>query len=334
MKVLITSGNSYRTFEPYSNLKIDGIEFLFISPEMNQDEKYDAIVLHQPIDKTLIPFIQQFQSDGGVLVVDTDDDLFNLPFSNPVYEELKQKNGLPVFKECLRLADYIHVSTPQLKKALPYPTKTEVFLNSINFDNYRLDEKERIRDEFRREHKIPEGNKIIGWQGTPSHVDSLALIRPAMKELLQRGNITFAIASNIDFLNILGLTGQKNIVCIGWQDRNIALEFPAACDVFLCPLPDNKFNNSKSEIKVLESSVWEVPTVCSMVSPFIRFNEKSHGGNYLVHKERIKHWINTIDLALKSPASAENAYLCVKNDYDLKVLNENRKKWWSALLKK
>src|ERR1017187_9162790 len=94
MRVLIivssaASCANMRIFEPYMNLKTD-IEFMFDNKLDNVWDKdgkiaVDCVVFQRNTDPLVVRFMKE--SKGKITtIVETDDDLENVPFSSPVYK--------------------------------------------------------------------------------------------------------------------------------------------------------------------------------------------------------------------------------------------------------
>lgn len=334
-KILIAGRNEYRIQSPYARLKVEGIEFTLTESDMNTAFDYDAVLVHQPVDQIMVDFIKEFKRAGKKVIVDSDDDLTILQPSNPVWREMKEGNKIACFKECIRLADYIHVSTPELKESLRQQKKTEVFLNAIDFENY-IFKKENIKKILRTAYKIPEGNKVVGWFGSMTHHQDLELIFPAIRELMTRGNVTVVLCSHLDWLRAIGFRSEHfpNLITIDWMKYVNYIQAQCVVDVALVPLVDNAFNRNKSEVKIQEFSALSIPCVASDVAPYRRF-ELSHNSHnvFITPKERLALWLDAIDLALGDEGKivGENACLTVKENYDLKIINEGRANWWKKL---
>lgn len=299
-----------------------GIEFILSNNFDNAwlsgegDEMVDAVLIQRPVDLLVLDFIKEWKSEKrGIIAIETDDDLENLPYSNPAYEILKGK-PLGIYTECLQLADYVHCSTPELVKSEKYI----VFANGINLDKYN--------------EPLLRNERSVGWAGSPTHLDSLLLIKPVINELLISG-VNVVLCSNREWLEYL-FAPHSHLTIMGWADLDKAYLLPSIADVNLTPLPNNKFTRGKSELKVIEAAAWGIPSVSSSVSPYTRFNKLSGGGNVIVKKERPKEWLKEIYKLLEDEGRykecSEKSLACVKDMYDLHLINQSRQKWWHEKL--
>ncbi len=126
-----------RIFEPYMNLKTD-IEFMFDDKldsvwDENGNIVTDVVVFQRNTDPIGLDFIKDEDYKQVIKIVETDDDLENVPIDSPVYPFMHDQNGrAKIYADSLRYADYVHCSTPELKKNEKY----HVFLNAIDLSKY------------------------------------------------------------------------------------------------------------------------------------------------------------------------------------------------------
>lgn len=320
MKVFLVKSDNGACYQyriaPYLLIKSD-IEFV-ITGEMKEPDIYDpsiaAILIQRPVHEQLPEFILDLKKNGKKVIVEIDDDLLNVPHNNPsfYYYRKHSKN----YMECLKSADYIHCSTPEI--AAGFSSKAIVFPNGVDMGKYC---------DF-----SPLPFSCI-WQGSPTHKDSLDLIKEPIKELLNKG-VKVILQSNLEWLKSL-FKPHPNLYLRGWVDVSESYKIPQQASVNLTPLPQGKFNSAKSELKVIEAAAWGIPSVSSPVAPYLRFNRLS-GGNVIVNKERPKEWVKEILRLLedkelwddKSRLSKE----CVEKNYNLETINKNRLEWWTKIL--
>lgn len=333
-RILCAGGSQWRIISPYANLSNDDIEFTVVTTELKDQFSYDGIILHQPCTPILIELIHEFQKLKKVIVVDCDDDMSLIPASNPVFKEMKEEERMPTWKECIKICDYIHVTTPELKESLKQQKKTTVFPNGIDLPKYSFN-KENSKKVFRKIYRIPEGNKIVSWTGSITHHQDLELIYATIRELQRMPNITLLLCSRIDWLKALGFRAEhfKNMITIDWLSPDNYRQTQSVVDVNLAPLVNNKFNQCKSELRLQEYGAFGIPSVASAVAPYNRFEKLSEDKNvYLVKKERVSLWMDAIESALGDKEVGLAAQETVKKYYDLKTINEERVKWWKKIL--
>jgi glycosyltransferase involved in cell wall biosynthesis len=213
--------------------------------------------------KALVAFRQM----GMKIVYDLDDDMWSVPVYNPAHTLFKKL--LPGFNICASMADCITVSTEHLKvmvrkelgKKCP---PVEVVENAIDFDWFRP-----VQAPYRKEKN---GKVIVGWAGTNTHEGDVKKVFELIPELMLD-------LPQMEF-ELVGMEMPKS-----WEkvkDRVRVREFvPVAefaanwaswqWDIALAPLERNKFNLSKSNIKMLEAAALHIPCVSSNVSSYAKF---------------------------------------------------------------
>lgn len=246
----------YRIKEPYSLIRSD-VKFA-ISNNLDAAWDYDAVILQRPHHEKLPMFIKDYKKSGKKVIVDTDDDLFSIPESNPA-KQFYTKEYLYSYRECLRTCDYIHTTTEYFKEKLEkeFGKKVILFPNAINLKKYVG--KEEIRKKLREENGLSESDKVVAWGGSTSHEEDLLMIKKVIENLLDYG-IKVVLKSNKEWLETL-FSPNKNLLLLGWDKVEESYKFPAIADLFLVPLVDNEFNRSKSPLKNLEAWAWGVPTL-------------------------------------------------------------------------
>lgn len=309
----------YRLQEPYQNLDF-GYKYVFsdyLTDDDIADEELKAVIIQRPAHPEMPQFIMDLRKAGKIVVGEIDDDLTNIPASNHSFNEFKGR--LKDIQESLKCCDYVHVSTPELKKNDRYI----VFGNAIRTEKYV-------------EEKKWNEPKIVGWHGSPTHTDSLLMIKEVIKELLS-GGVRVILQSNLDWLKTI-FSPHPLLELKGWVNVDESYRIPMQFDINLAPLPDTAFNRSKSELRCIEAAAWSVPTVSSDVAPYRRFHTLSGGANILIKKERTKEWVKEIMKLLEDKEHYSHhsrlSKEAVLKHYDLKIINQKRKEWWLKVLEK
>ncbi len=329
--VLVTGTSEYRIKEPYSKIQSD-INFTLQNNLTNAFD-YDAIVLQCPIADGIRDFIVDFQELGKKVIIDMDDDVFYMHPENPAYGFATPKNLLKL-KEHLFLCDYIHCSTPQLLASLNHHRKSVVFHNGIDFDKYKNLSQDATYT-IRKNLNIPFEKRIVMWAGSPSHYESVHLIVALAKELSKRSDIAVVLCSNIDWIQSY-FDEDYDIKFVDFMPFDAYTKLLSIADIALCPLPNNRYNRSKSELKILENTMHKTPCIASSADPYIRFKTRSGNGVRIITKERLPLWMKEINLLLSDDnvyrTTVENAYSTTKEHYNLETINKDRNQWWKKML--
>lgn len=210
----------------------------------------------------------------------------------------------------LLLADKIICSTPKL-----------VEIYSKSHDNVILQRNKLplryFNEKISQERTEVMPLKILYLSGTKTHLMDFSIISGVLMRIFQSHGNNFEIT-------FLGDTGSnstpfKAIGCqvkeIGVVDFDMMMDVISTHDVVLVPLENTVFNNSKSNIKFIESAARSVPVIASPISEFSEFID--HGKNGWLCKEP-DEWYECITKLINNRKSlvdaGKNAFLECKLD--------------------
>lgn len=203
---------------------------------------YDLAFFQRPFRKEEIQSIKLCKQMGIPVVIDYDDDFFNVPVNNEFRKlnETHQNDYVSHVKECLGLADMVFASTSFLAETL------KEFNDNVKVVNNAWDHGlVPMAESFNY-------TKNILWRGGQSHASDLFVFQNKFEELLKK---------NKDFKFIfLGVppvwaSNYKNAEFIKTKPvlkyfRILKMIKPS---LILTPLKDYVFNHSKSNIAKLEA---------------------------------------------------------------------------------
>lgn len=195
----------------------------------------DVVIVWRPCLQNHLIAIQMAKQWGCRVIVDHDDDLFNMPVGSPDFEYFRQCK--PFVVACLAMADQVWVSTPALASLYAHPN-TVVIPNAV------------LPDDLPKEWAKNSGTII--WRGSAAHREDLEVGKVNYPSILRAGRRmlflgyapTWAIieGKNVDYeppINIMEyfnwLRAQKPMAI--WK-----------------PLVRNKFNDGKSNISWIEAT--------------------------------------------------------------------------------
>jgi glycosyltransferase involved in cell wall biosynthesis len=322
----------YRINEPFGYLakqEFDDIEFTVFGdafPNSNEMtvfqltmilQQYDAILIQRVASKHILSIMMALKKMGKKVYTEIDDLLMNVSTQSIAHTVWRKgSEALNVFCESLKISDGVLVSTPELEAEYRrFNKNVHTFFNAIDVSDPKFCPANNQR------HILPMDKTIVGWAGSSTHVDSLDVIRYAIKPVFdQRKDVVFALCGNKEFMDFFNIPEEQKIyiphVPIG-EFYNI----PSMFDIALAPVKENPFNDGKSELKCLESGIWGVPTVCSPVAPYVRFNEVSGGANLIAKKNLGKNWVKQILSLVDNPElrkqKGEQARQTVLREYNL-----------------
>lgn len=221
----------------------------------------DAIFVQRGYSSNHVQIVEMAKANGKKVWVDYDDDLFSVPASNRTYKLYSNEDIQNNIVRILLSADYISVSTEQLKKVfneiilLAGKTSNKKFVDRISVIPNAYDESFCF---YRK--KFEHQNKLITWRGSSTHDKDLMTYTSQMKS---------AVSNHLDWtFNFIGspfwhtieelesIEGIKpsNVIVIENLDpveywKMLWMTKPA---LIMTPLWDCPFNRSKSNIAWIE----------------------------------------------------------------------------------
>jgi hypothetical protein len=244
------------------------------------------------------------------LIFDIDDNLYAVPKDNPAAEfvEPLRRN----FEACLRVADGVTVSVPQLKTLYSaLNPNIHVMPNAFDLKIWNA-----LHPKLNRNKRLR-----IGWRGAHGHKDDFETILPVLEALKKVYNV--------------------EVVCFGIKPPNFECEhhdwvtffdYPAklaslALDLAVVPLVDSAYNRCKSNLAWLDYSALKIPTVLSPT--------ENHLGLPALFAETKHDWYEAISGLLESKDKrlelGERAYRHLKEHYDVTKVVPDTKKWFDSL---
>lgn len=195
------------------------------------------------------------------LVFELDDDLWHIDPSNKQAADFYTPDRLDRLTANVRVADIVTVSTEPLADVVSqWNDNVHVVPNQI--------------PAWLLEHERPkvEGRTVIGWRGGASHSRDFGELAQPLRRFLQhpanRGRVEFH-CMGMDYTDRVA-TPHAMVRHTDWlpvtQDFLRAIDF----DVALVPLRDSVFNESKSELALLEMSALGIPSIVSDAGPYSR----------------------------------------------------------------
>lgn len=279
----------YRVKNPLEKLGHTVIGKLFLgTPQQALDlkEKGD-IWFWKPVDNSDMNVIidTAVKFTGAKLVLDIDDEPFDINEAHPLYKEIKEKSER--VKRLIEISDWLVVSTEQLKQSLKsFGKRTTVIPNAIDTKIWEVKRKKRNDGKIR-----------IGWVGSSSHLADTPVVNEVFDKIIEKyPNV------EIHMCGFVGNASERNKREFHHPGTMSYEQFPQFLadldlDIAVAPLIDTKFNRSKSNIKWLESSMLEIPMVLSKIPPY-QGTVKHEKTGFLA---KSKHeWIKYLSMLIKS----------------------------------
>ena len=223
------------------------------------------------------------------VIIDLDDDYLAILPTHPLYDVMKpQKKNRAITSTILSFADAITVSTEPLKQKIKEHMRTVHGLDKPIFVLPNMNDRKDwdFKPVAKSTDKI-----IIGYSGSNSHYDDLAMFLPHLAEIMHKyPNVYFESIGAIGAENIKlfsCFSDEAKLRCDLLPSTSSFLEYPEHLskqkwDIAVAPLDDSAFTRSKSHIKWLEYSMYKIPTIASRVYPYFM---QSFGIDTIRHDE-------------------------------------------------
>lgn len=238
--------------------------FLFRKERLNLEDvkDHDVVVVQRQLTVQNQRAMQMLRESGKKVVYDTDDNLWSLPSYNPAKKAFEaMQEG---FDRCIKEAHVVTVSTQGLASALKSRCpnlKAEVLIvpNSLDFNLFYPTTLNRNDDRI-----------IVGWGGSNTHAGDLDEACKALVSTLSKFpkmELQFVGMIPERMQGVERVTYREWVPVGEWANRFSHM----AWDIALAPLQDNRFNRSKSNLKMLEAAANRIPCLASDVQPYREF---------------------------------------------------------------
>ena len=269
----------YRIMQPATAMQRSCLAETLISPNLLQPSEHcrlapDSIVLQRQILANQVVRMRDIRRIyNPFMVYELDDLITNLPAKSLHQSEMPAELDKHL-REALSLSDRFIVSTEPLAHAM------RAYNQDIRVVPNRLDGERWLNLHANRREG---GRPRVGWAGGVSHSGDLELIAEVVKTL----------ATEVDWV-FLGMCPEQLRPHVREFYPGVPFDkYPAklaslGLDLALAPLEINAFNESKSNLKLLEYGVLGYPVICTDALPY--------QGSLPVTRLRNKpqHWIKAI----------------------------------------
>ena len=236
----------YRGWGPYGHLARRGlIRVVWLRPEdfnrWNIFQEISVVVFQRPTSAASFRMIEMVKNYGCRVVVDYDDDYFNIPDHNKTYLEYKSADAKCSIIQCISSADIVTVSTQAISESI----NSSGLYNVVVIPNA-------IEPHWFGPLSIQPKVNDFSWRGLDSHAEDLREYKSVFLSLgKQYPNSVFDFFGYFPFFIARDL---KN-TCRTYKGPlfNYFTELSKSdSKVGLVPLEDTKFNRAKSNIAALE----------------------------------------------------------------------------------
>lgn len=280
------------------------------SPNWAELRTHDVLFLLRPCTNGALKLAQVAKDLGVRVWVDWDDDIFSIPETNPNFPTYTNPDIREAAEKIIRLADVVTVATNQLMLRMAGLSKVVTVVPNA-FDP--------VLDKW-REPRMP--TRMVLWRGSATHMGDLEVFKDVLVQLSKDfPAVPFAFLGSGHSLVSRHL---KNRISFPPCDLINYFKMLAALspEIVIVPLEDNLFNQSKSNIAMLEAlyagAVPVVPNWSSWhgPSPAVKRYDDPKGFYMKMH-----------DLLSKEPISiglVRETRQCLYGDYSLEFANKLR----------
>lgn len=219
---------------------------------------------------------------GAKIVMDIDDNIWNVPLGNIARAKDGWEKFVALNTALVQEVDWLTVSTEPLKRILePLNPKIVVLPNLVDPSEWNF--KRKKHDKVR-----------IGWVWSPTHIPDIPVVEEALEKIKEKYDVEIVIFGRENNLFKFPTTNIKGVPTQDYPK----LFREAGIDISICPLEDNSFNECKSNIKWLESTLAGACVVASKVYPY-EFSIKHGKTGYLA--KGTNQWVKHISWLIENP---------------------------------
>lgn len=333
--------------------KVKDVHVKIATQYANKDIDWaDLVVLQKQTNQKALPFIQYAKQRGKKIITEVDDDYFNIPVWNPSYKHYHNKGQDLI--NFYRMSDAIVCSTPYLAEELSkYNPKTYALPNSLDIkamdrllnmeDTERskhtqylsVDQKTVTLEEARERMK---GKTVIGWGGSPTHLRDLEQATEALIKICSENKDVMVVMMACTTDTLMKKLKPEQLLLVKPVPIFMYPQVLASMewDIGICPIEDNRFNRSKSNLKYLEFAINGFSSVCSDVENYAK--TITHGVDGLLSKNTTSSWYENLtklinDAELRKTL-ADNASKLVRAKFSASENYEMWKKVYNEVLDK
>lgn len=243
-------------------------------------QQYDVLVMQRITHKYLAQSIPFIRAAGTAVVIDVDDDLANIPMSNPMYTALhpKKRPGSPTADHSWEWAQYA------CEHATMVVTTTQALV-----DRYARRSTGRVIPNYVPQNALDvdhEDSSVFGWGGgLHSHADDIPVLGNSVQRLVGEGHHFRIIGPDIGVRQAFRLSRREDFDATGPLDIAYWIAGLALLGIGIAPLKESTFNRAKSWLKPMEYAAAGVPSVVSPSPAYLELS-KTHGIGDVAHKPK------------------------------------------------
>ncbi len=296
----ISEGLAYQRLHlPFRALKEEyEIKCFDLGDIRNSDLFYlDALVMCHAWSPKHFELIEKAKTWYGLkVIVDIDDLLHQLPSDHEDYHRVAPFQQVA---HILQAADHVTVSTEYLRTAYGHLNSSiTVVPNTID---------RRSKDLAQAPYRPHKNAWCVGWTGGQSHRSDQFEMLPGLTKFFDEHPDTRGYFHVLCPQNLLNKFGAQ----IHFESQPVYfLDYPVVAarypfDVCLVPLINHPFNDAKSDLRLLDMAVNNIPLIVSPRSDFIRHRSRNICLYADDNEPEFMSWNEAIEFAYRNPLKME-----------------------------
>jgi glycosyltransferase involved in cell wall biosynthesis len=295
----------WRVWVPFAELAKDPRLDITITAVVNEADvdAADVIWVQRAASEGIAAHIERAQRLGKRVVFELDDYMREIPLWNPAHHILKTQapDHVQWTHRQIEMVDTVVTSTEFLASLYRTQAKRVVVLeNCVNPELWDC-------GEWGAPFRAHEGIVTIGWGGSNSHWDDVAMVAPAIKAVIDEHPNVWFVRLGYSGPDFRPNTNGQHIISdpfagiprcrhfsIGWESHPHTLtKYESLIDVAVAPLVYSDFNASKSNVKTLQAFM----SASAFVATDIECYRMGPPGNptRLIRNNRLDRWIGALE---------------------------------------
>lgn len=254
---------TYRVALPLDALAARGHEATYGTrmPDWVREGEADVVVAQRTCEPGPSGIWKRLATQGkSRLVFEVDDDLWSVDLSNRPAHAFYTEDRKRRLIENIRVADAVTVTTEPLAEVVSqWNRNVHIVPNCV--PGWLLD------------HERPQTDLVtIGWRGGRSHDRDFGELARPLRQFLQHPSFRNRVE-----LHCMGAQYHERVATrhgrtrwTGWHEGVADFLKAVDFDVAVIPLRPSRFNNSKSDLAVVEMSALGIPVIASDTGPYER----------------------------------------------------------------
>lgn len=325
----------HRLYTPLKRLQIDHSEEIAVSVcqrfthgELPSLKQYDLVIFNKYLGALHYEILQELGRHRIPYIVDVDD-YWILPKGHVNFKYWREHKLKQAIIDAIKYADGVTCTTPQLA----------AHIQEINPDVCILPNALDLTDEQWNGSRNDSSVIRFGWVGGVTHQNDLQIISDAISMICEEytDNVQFILCGYQQNnwiwesqLTRFGMADGKirpQVKVSMEQPVNEYGNFYRLFDVALAPLENTKWNNCKSELKIIEAAAYGLPVIASAVAPYMN-HTKNNGVKFVLNTPDA--WYNAIkDVITKQPDGKANKAYCQQH-HNLEEINIKRLEYYKC----